>query len=140
MKKWLTIILSSVSLSMTLGAQSLNLLEKQLIVFRSDTVLFLTKPQAVAQANFNLSAFQLHERFKAALEREEGVMDLYEESARNLNIQERLNKTLTEDIAVREEELKAVQKFHKKEKRKKFIQNTGLGIVIGVVGTLLLTN
>ena len=118
----------------------MNLLEKQLIRFQGDTVLFLTKPQAVAQANFNLSAFQLRERFKAALEREAGVMALYEESARNLSTQERLNRTLREDIAIREKELKDVQKFHKKEKRKKFIQNTGLGIVIGVVGTLLLVN
>lgn len=115
-------------------------MEEQLIVFKSDTVLFLTKPQAVAQANFNLSAFQLRERFKAALEREEGVMALYEESARNLSTQERLNEVLYKDISMREEELKDVQKFHKKEKRKNFIQNTGLGIVIGVVGTLLLIN
>lgn len=103
-------------------------------------MLFLTKDQAVAQANFNLGAFQLRERFKTALLREEKLHELWASTSRQLQTQQTLTKKTEEQLALREQEMKDIQKTHKKEKRKKFIQNTGVGLVIGIVGTLLLTN
>jgi hypothetical protein len=101
-------------------------------------VVYLTKEQAVAQANYNLSSFRLRERFKTALKREEKLHELWEETSKALAQQKELTQKVEKQLALREEELIDVQKFHRKEKRKKFIQNTGLGIVIGIVGTLVL--
>jgi hypothetical protein len=102
-------------------------------------VLFLTKEQAARQANFNLSAISLRERFKTALKREEKLHELWGETSKALAQQKELTQKAEKQLALREEELIDVQKFHKKEKRKKFIQNTGVGLLIGIVGTLILT-
>lgn len=111
-----------------------------MILFQGKEVLYLTKEQAAAQSNFNLSAFQLRERFKTALKREERLHELWKETSEQLQAKKELVITLEKTIEVREEELKDLQKNYKKQKRKKFIQNTSIGIVIGIIGTLLLTN
>ena len=102
-------------------------------------VLFLTKEQAVHLSNFSLSSFQLRERFKVALLREEKLHELWQATSRQLKTQKELTTKAEQALALREEELKDIKKLHKKEKRKKFMQNTATGLVIGIVGTLFLT-
>lgn len=83
---------------------------------------------------------RLRERFKAALKREEKLHELWAETSTALKKQKQITEQTEKQLTLREEELVDIQKLHKKEKRKKFFQNTGIGIVIGVVGTLILTN
>jgi len=125
---------------MTIGGYSQASLSNNLILFKGDTVLFLTKPQSVSLANYTLQAEQNKKRFIKALQREEKLHELWEETTTQLKAQKELSENLKKELATREEQIKLFQEQRKKEKRKKFIQNTGVGIVIGVVGTLLLTN
>lgn len=78
-----------------------------------------------------MKAVQNRERIKGCLQREERLQELWEETSKALQEQKQLS-------ALREEELIDVKKLHKKEKRKKFIQNSAVGVVIGVIGTLIL--
>jgi hypothetical protein len=80
-----------------------------------------------------MQAVQNRERIKGCLLREERLQELWQETSKQLADQKK-------KLDLREEELIDVKKLHKKEKRKKFIQNTSVGIAIGIIGTLLLTN
>lgn len=112
----------------------------------SDTVLVLDKKAATNQANFNLHAYNLRDRFSAALQREQKLRELWLATSRQnkdyimLTInQDTQIKNLEAQLLVREEEKEAITKVYKKGKRKSFIKGIGIGLVGGLVGAIILT-
>src|SRR6056297_736141 len=132
MKKSLQITLLSALLSTTLGAQSLNLLERQLILFQGDSVLILTKAEAVDLGNFAKESFKTQSRLNAALLREQNYQRLWEYAAIDLTAQKAITASLRREVGARKEQVDLITEQHKNEKRRKFVQNTGIGIVIGI--------
>ena len=118
----------------------MNLLERQLILFQGDSVLILTKSEAVDLGNFAKESFKTESRLNAALLREENLQSLWEHTTTELTAEKAITASLKREIATRIEQVDLITEQHKKEKRRKFIQNTVLGIVIGSIGTLILTN
>ena len=110
-----------------------------MILFQGDSVLILTKAEAVDLGNFAKESFKTDSRLNAALLREQNYQRLWEHTAINLTAEKAITASLEREIEARIEQVELITEQHKKEKRRKFVQNTGLGIVIGIVGTLLLT-
>jgi uncharacterized Fe-S radical SAM superfamily protein PflX len=110
--------------------------------FSPDTSLVLDKAAAVNQANFNLRAVNLRERFKAALSREERLQELWRETSEQLAARESQLKLkeqelieLGKQLDIRIEEAEAIDKFCRKARRKNLI----IGILVGsaVTGTVM---
>ena len=107
----------------------------------------LDKKAATLQANYNLKSRQLRDRFSAALKREEVLLKLWEATSEQVETQKSImakqEETIIlyeEEIATREEQLEKIRKVSKAEKRASFIRGGALGIIVGVVGIVLITN
>jgi peptide subunit release factor RF-3 len=105
----------------------------------------MDKEAARLNSNFILTHTEMRYRFAAALKREEKLMQIWENTSLKIEKQEKqiknlreINENLNEQLAVREEETKAVQNACKKIKRKSFVNGTLLGVLVGVVGTTLI--
>jgi len=89
--------------------------------------------------NFAKESFKTESRLNAALLREQNYQRLWEHTAIDLTAEKAITASLRREIGARIEQVGLITEQHKKENRRKFVQNTSIGIVIGIVGTLLLT-
>ena len=120
------------------GLTSYGQLSQQLIVLKTDTVLYLTKPQAVAQSNYNLAHDQLRDRFSAALLREQGVRDLWVETGRQLAIREAEIAVLSEKVGLCHDQMDKTVEVMKKDKRGAVVRTGVVFLAVGfVVGVLV---
>lgn len=122
---------------LTVGAKSYSQLSRQLIVLKTDTVLFLTKPQSVSLANYVLTHDQLRYRFSAALVRESAVRDLWQETSRQLALRESESEVLSSKLEFCEDQLEKTVEVMKKD-RSGAVMRTGVvflavGFVVGVL-------
>lgn len=121
-----------------------SLLFTGVIDFREDTVMVLNKEQATNVANQILSHIDLRNRFVLSLQRHEALIDLYDNSLKQLETKKSIieNKdtslnTKNKQIEILTSENKRLRSQAKKIKTKALINGLGIGIVIGAVGTTL---
>ena len=113
--------------------------------FSPDTSLVLDRVAAINAANFNLKSRELRNRFAAALNREERLLKLWEETTIQLEdvnsivaLKDKEIAALNKQLSIRQEELLLVQKVYKKQKRKNTINGVLIGAIVGSVGTAFL--
>lgn len=110
------------------------------MILEGDTVLCITKSQAVEIANIAQEFSQLEVRLDNSLAREEKLQQAWGNTSRQLEQQQNQITLLSQRLESKQNELDDAKKLFRKEKRKKFIQNVGIGFLTGTVATLLLTN
>ena len=110
-----------------------------MILFQGDSVLVLTKSEAVDLGNFAKESFKTEIRLNAALLREQNYQRLWEHTAIDLTAEKAITASLRREVVTRIEQVGLITEQHKKEKRRKFVQNIAIGFVAGCVGTLIAT-
>ncbi len=115
-------------------------LTTQLIQIKSDTVLYLTKPQSVYLSNYILSNQQLTERFKTALKREDMIRLLWIETGKQLDAQIELNKIAVKKVELCDEQLEKVIDLSIKDKRNTAIKTGVVALALGFVTGILIGN
>lgn len=128
-----------VTLALTVhGLTSYGQLSQQLIVLKTDTVLYLTKPQSVSLANYVLTHDQLRYRFSAALVRESAVRDLWQETSRQLALRESESEVLSSQLEFCEDHLEKTVEVTKKDRRVAVMRAGVVFLAVGfVVGVLV---
>jgi len=104
-----------------------------LIVLNNDTVLYLTKPQAVDLANFNLRCEQLEKRFDFATKRELILQELYTQTKAKSEIQDSILFQLNNKNALCADQIELIQKQSQSATVRTGIVAICAGLVIGVV-------
>jgi len=115
------------------GNQLSAQLSGQLIVLNNDTVLYLTKSQAVDVANFNLRCEQLEKRFDFATKREQILQELYTQTMTKSEIQDSIIFHLNNKNALCADQIELIQKQSKRATIRTGIVAICVGLVIGVV-------
>ena len=115
------------------GSQLSAQLSGQLIVLNNDTVLYLTKSQAVDVANFNLRCEQLQKRFDFATKRELILQELYTQTKAKSEIQDSIIFQLNNKNAIYADQIELIQKQYKRATIRTAIVAICIGLVIGVV-------
>lgn len=115
------------------GGQLSAQLSGQLIVFKGDSVLYLTKSQAVDVANFNLRCDQLQLRFDFATKREQILQELYNQTKAKSEIQDSIIFHLNNKNALCADQIELIQKQSKRATVRTAIVAICIGLIIGVV-------
>ena len=110
-----------------------------MILFQGDSVLILTKAEAVDLGNFAKESFKSESRLNAALLRERNYQRLWEHTSKELTAEKAITASLRREIGTRIKQVDLITEQHKKEKRRKFVQNVAIGFVAGCIGTLIAT-
>lgn len=135
-------------LTLTLiGNQSFSQSNLKLTIQDADTVLILTKPQAVIISNSLLKKREYQVRLEASLTRENKLIELWNATTTLNTEQTKLIGNLEWQLELAKEmyeatdsQLKLTEKTMKKGKRKSLLTGLLIGSVAGVIGGVVLMN
>lgn len=115
-------------------------MQQQLIQVEGVDVFYLTKHQAAEVSNILQEFQQMEIRLDYSLSRERDLNRLLHLS--NLKLEQKRNAydLLYNRMELKQTQLDETNKLLNKQKRRSFFQNTGIGIVLGAVITLVLIN
>lgn len=109
-------------------------------MLKGDTVLYLTKPQAVDVANFNLRCEQLQKRFDLATKRELLLQELYTQTKAKSDIQDSIIFQLNNKNALCADQIEMIQRQSKAQKKRETIRTGVVALCIGVIVGVVISN
>lgn len=123
---------------MIAGLKSFCQLNQQLMVVRGDTLLCLTKDQAVAQSNINLEFKQVKNRLSASLAREDALIKLWKETENLLGYEKEMSVTINEQLTLCTDQLDKTVEVMTADKRKTVIRVGLVALSVGVIVGILI--